>query len=155
MVEPTPGQRIRALRERLGLSQIAFANVLGVSNVTVNRWEHNHALPQPALLARIEQIGLRGIDALREPDRPVRGNLPREPAILGRDPELEALRGLLKPGAQVTLLGPGGVGKTSLAIAAARQIADRFPDGDCFVDLAPVSDGGQVIHAVTHLLGIR
>lgn len=155
MDDSTPGQRIRALRERLELSQIAFAGLLGVSNVTVNRWEHDRALPQPALLARIELAEARGIDALRESDRPLRGNLPREPAILGRDSELEALRGLLTPGALVTLIGPGGVGKTSLAIAAARQIADRFPDGVWFVDLAPVSDGGQVIHAVTHLLGIR
>jgi predicted ATPase len=55
----------------------------------------------------------------------------------------------------VTVTGPGGVGKTRLAIAVAAGVLDAFPDGIVFVDLAPVTDPDLVIPTVATALGIR
>lgn len=70
-------------------------------------------------------------------------NLPApRTALVGRDDDVEDLVGLLRRERLVTLTGPGGVGKTSLALAAARQIADGFRDGAWLVELAGVEPGG-------------
>ena len=55
----------------------------------------------------------------------------------------------------LTLTGPGGVGKTSLAIAAATALLDDFADGVFFVSLAPVRDAGQVAETITRTLDVR
>jgi predicted ATPase/DNA-binding winged helix-turn-helix (wHTH) protein len=54
----------------------------------------------------------------------------------------------------VTLLGIGGSGKTRLAVAAARRLLERFPDGVWFVDLVPTRDGRSVETAVAHAAGL-
>jgi predicted ATPase/transcriptional regulator with XRE-family HTH domain len=55
----------------------------------------------------------------------------------------------------VTLTGPGGVGKTRVALQAAADVQDRFEHGACFVDLAPVSDPGRVVAAIAQALGLQ
>ena len=55
----------------------------------------------------------------------------------------------------VTLTGPGGIGKTRLAIAVARQLADAFPDGIGFVALAAVRDSDLVPAAIAASLNVR
>ena len=70
-------------------------------------------------------------------------NLPRELTLpVGRGSETAFLTGLLLDAAVplVTLTGPGGMGKTTLALHVAGQLLDRFPDGIHFVDLTPLSD---------------
>src|SRR5947209_7224518 len=67
------------------------------------------------------------------------GGLPAQPtAILGRSGELDALSQTILQGATrlLTLTGPGGVGKTRLAIALADETRHAFSDGAVFVDLA-------------------
>jgi predicted ATPase len=54
----------------------------------------------------------------------------------------------------VTLTGPPGVGKTSLALALAAERRERFAAGACFVDLAPVTDPDQVAAAIAETLGV-
>jgi len=54
----------------------------------------------------------------------------------------------------VTLTGVGGVGKTRLALEVAGRLADEFPDGVWFFDLAAVADPGAVPDAVAAVLGI-
>lgn len=83
------------------------------------------------------------------------GNLPVGlPPLLGRDQDLAQLRGLVREHRLVSLLGAGGIGKTSLALALARDLAHRFRDGAWMVELAHVSDPGAVPGAVARALRI-
>jgi predicted ATPase/DNA-binding CsgD family transcriptional regulator len=83
-----------------------------------------------------------------------RTNVPRPgTALVGRDGDLRALVDRLPSGGLVTLTGPGGVGKTRLAVEAAIQVIEQFPGGVWFVDLAAVSDPGAVADRVLSLLG--
>lgn len=77
--------------------------------------------------------------------------------LVGREAELEAVtRMLATEGCRlVTITGPGGIGKSRLAVAAAREVEASFPDGVVFVDLAPVLDPGLVNATVAGSLGIR
>ncbi|MEU3499558.1 NB-ARC domain-containing protein [Streptomyces hundungensis] len=69
------------------------------------------------------------------------GNLPAEStSFIGRSDELATLDGLLEQHRLVTVTGPGGVGKSRLALRAARRIAQRHPDGVWWVELSPLRD---------------
>jgi predicted ATPase/DNA-binding SARP family transcriptional activator/class 3 adenylate cyclase len=84
-----------------------------------------------------------------------RHNLPVIPSpFVGRRRELEEIARFLTQASLVTLVGPGGAGKTRLAREAAAEGADAFPDGVFFVDLAPLTDGAQVISRVVASLGV-
>jgi predicted ATPase len=76
-------------------------------------------------------------------------------AFIGRAAELAAVAGLLRGGRHVTVTGSGGVGKTRLALRAAAEAADRYPDGICLVELSGLTDAGQLSTAVAHSLGLR
>jgi predicted ATPase/DNA-binding SARP family transcriptional activator/DNA-binding CsgD family transcriptional regulator len=75
--------------------------------------------------------------------------------LVGRAREIAEVRQHLSNGRLVTLTGPGGIGKTRLSIAVAHAVAGSFPDGACFVDLAPVRDPELVMAAVAHALEVR
>jgi predicted ATPase/DNA-binding XRE family transcriptional regulator len=84
-------------------------------------------------------------------------NLPHPPtAIVGRLKEGAAATALvLDPGVRLlTLTGPGGVGKTRLALDVAFRVVDTLPDGAVFVDLAPVRDPELVMSAIAQALGV-
>ncbi|MER7368988.1 LuxR C-terminal-related transcriptional regulator, partial [Nonomuraea wenchangensis] len=107
---------------------------------------------------------------LEVPDRralarraPVRGAAPDRPAavlpapltsFIGRARERSELAALLKEHRQVTAVGPGGVGKTRLALAVAADAAGAYPDGVWFADLVPVTDPGMIAAAVAGALGL-
>lgn len=78
-------------------------------------------------------------------------------SFIGRQAELADLREtLLSPEVRlVTLTGPGGTGKTALALEAGRGLIDQFADGAAFVDLAQVADPELVASTIAHSLGIR
>ena len=61
-------------------------------------------------------------------------------SFVGREAESAALAAALAAHRLVTAVGPGGVGKTRLAIGVAADVADSFPDGVWFVDLVAVTD---------------
>jgi predicted ATPase/DNA-binding SARP family transcriptional activator len=87
---------------------------------------------------------------------PIRPRLPtRLTSFLGRESDLRRVGELLHTARLVTVTGPGGVGKTSLALEAARAAAERFGDGVAFVRLAGVTDPAQVSSAVLAALEIR
>ncbi|MCE9584748.1 MAG: hypothetical protein K8T20_19835 [Planctomycetes bacterium] len=90
------------------------------------------------------------------PARPT--NLPpATSAFVGRERELETIAGFLAaPGTRiVTLLGPGGVGKTRLAVRAAAAALDGFPGGAWFADLTVAEGAAGIAHAVAKALGVE
>ncbi len=77
-------------------------------------------------------------------------------ALVGRERELDEIAGALRRTRLITLTGPGGTGKTRLALAAARAAEEEgaFPDGACWVALAPIEDPAIVGQAVAGQLGV-
>ncbi len=87
-------------------------------------------------------------------DRP--NNLPTQTSeLVGRDRELREIRDLLAdPGVRLlTLVGPGGIGKTRLAVQVGAEHTDLAPDGVYFVDLSPVTDADAAFDAVARAVG--
>jgi predicted ATPase len=83
-------------------------------------------------------------------------NLPTQlTGMIGRDEDVIRVSDLVLHRRLVTLLGPGGVGKTRLALATAANLIDHFPDGVFFVDLAPYREAGDVALATAGALGVR
>ncbi len=74
--------------------------------------------------------------------------------MIGRDRVLPEIAALVRTHQLVTLSGVGGVGKTRLAVAAAADLADEFPDGVWLVELAPVGDPDAVPDAIANALGV-
>ena len=89
-----------------------------------------------------------------EPPEPP-GNLPgRLTSFVGRTHELREVALLLDDSRLVTLTGPGGIGKTRLALEVARQQRSRFPGGTWWVDLAPVTEPETVLDQLAVVLGL-
>ncbi|NMH77432.1 ATP-binding protein [Pseudonocardia xinjiangensis] len=84
------------------------------------------------------------------------GNLPTlNSRFIGRKPELAEVRRLLGSSRLLTLTGPGGVGKTRLAVEAGLRIRRAFPDGTWLVDLAAIDDVTRLADAVAAALGVE
>jgi predicted ATPase len=106
--------------------------------------EHFESVPRPSSEDR---------DASRKPS-----NLPtRIDTFIGRETELNALTDLLTAETDrfITLTGPGGIGKTRLAIEAARRASETFEDGVCFVPLASVTQSEVVVPTIVQALDIQ
>ncbi|WP_218020953.1 ATP-binding protein [Nocardia crassostreae] len=90
-----------------------------------------------------------------EPDSETVAVLPSPlTSFVGRATERAALREAVAAQRHVTALGPGGVGKTRLALAVAADLAGEFADGAWFVDLVPVTDPDMAGAAVARALGV-
>ena len=131
-----------------------------------------HTLPAGASLRDLGEHRLRGLE---EPERlhqlvaedlaadfpPPRtldarpNNLPLQlTSFVGREDEIAEVERLLGQTRLLTLTGPGGTGKTRLALQAAGELLTRFRDGSCFVDLSPVNDPALVPAVVANALGV-
>jgi predicted ATPase/class 3 adenylate cyclase len=76
-------------------------------------------------------------------------------SFVGREREREEIRELLGQTRLLTLLGPGGIGKTRLVVQVALDLLGNYPDGVWFIDLAPVSDARMVAQTVAATLGVK
>lgn len=131
-----------------------------------------NAPPSGSSIRDLGWYRLRGFDALEHlfqldvvglpvDHPPLRGviadadHLPIElTRFVGRHRDLERLDRLIGTTRLLTITGPGGTGKTRLAIEAARRTLDRFPDGAWFVDLSTVTDPSQVLPAIARGVGL-
>lgn len=97
-------------------------------------------------------------EAPAQHSEPRPNNLPvQRTAFIGREEEAAALRKLLSrdEARLVTLTGPGGIGKTRLALQVASEIAGEFPGGVCFIPLSVVPESAMVGAAIAQALGVR
>jgi predicted ATPase/class 3 adenylate cyclase len=117
-----------------------------------------HILRDVPRAERLHQLDIAGLASDFPPLRTGAarsGNLPeRLTSFRGRDEEISEVVELLEDARLVTLTGPGGIGKSSLATEAARMVADHFPDGVWFVNLAAIEDPGQVTATIAHAIGL-
>jgi non-specific serine/threonine protein kinase len=146
---PLPPQIPGALRELLGLmltkdpaERIASVRLVGAALEAICN-DREAAMPR-----------IPGADRRTA----VAGSLPAlTTTFVGRERAIAEVMDLFAlPGGQlVTLTGPGGVGKTRLAVEAARRMRDRYDDGIFFVDLAPILDPDLVASRVARVLGVK
>jgi predicted ATPase/DNA-binding CsgD family transcriptional regulator len=113
-----------------------------------------------AAVARAQQLGL--LHNLRADERVMRAfeqvpnNLPAQfTTFIGREREVAQVRQLLMQTRLLTLTGPGGVGKTRLAIQCAGEMLTYFPDGVYWVGLFALNESKLIIHAIASALGVR
>jgi predicted ATPase/class 3 adenylate cyclase len=120
-----------------------------------------HRLKDLARPERIYQLVATGLPTDFPPLRTLESrpnNLPMQPTLLvGREREVEDIRGrLLAPEVRLlTLTGPGGTGKSRLALQAAADLIEEFEDGVYFVALATLTDPTLVASSVAQVLGVR
>jgi len=164
------GARLKALRDAAGFTQEELATITGLSVHAISALERGerrrpHVETVRTLAAALELTGAAR-DAFVGSARPSDAHTRTErlepflPApltpVLGRSIELETLRQWLADPASrlITLLGPGGVGKTRLAIELARTVADPTMTRVVFVSLAPVQDPLFVAPAIAEAFGL-
>jgi predicted ATPase/transcriptional regulator with XRE-family HTH domain len=165
------GAQLKALREAAGFTQEELATIAGLSVHAVSALERGerrrpHFETVRALSAALDLTGPIRDALLASARQPARatvadelsgGSLPMPlTALRGRDGDMHTLRHwLADPGARlITLVGPGGVGKTRLALALARAIADEGSRRVVFVPLGAVCDSGFVASAIAEALGL-
>ena len=124
----------------------SLAGALGLS-------EDEHASLLAAVPRRGASSSLSSSSAAAAPATNPKPSLPALPTpLLGRERELAEIESFLHKVRLLTLTGTGGVGKTRLAIEAAREGQGSFPDGVHFVGLASLNDSALVLPTVAHLI---
>ncbi len=113
-----------------------------------------HRLKDLSAPERVYQLGEREfprLATLYQTNLPIPAN-----PLVGRKKELANVLHLFREGADrvVTVTGPGGIGKTRFALAAAAEASEDFPDGVWFVDLTAVRDPEVVVPTIAHSLGV-
>jgi predicted ATPase/class 3 adenylate cyclase len=118
--------------------------------------EHNlKDLRRSKHLYQLVMAGLRSDFPPLQSQDAAPNNLPIQlTSFIGRSKEIGEVKQLLSDGRLVTLTGPGGSGKTRLALQVASELIGNFHDGVFFVALAPISDSGLVPSTIAQALGI-
>jgi predicted ATPase/transcriptional regulator with XRE-family HTH domain len=173
------GAAIRRLRQGRFWSQEQLAEKAGLRKRTIERAEAGEHLQRHTLLAIAQALGLSPAEVTRpdpsltppgaqaspgpEPTGALQvrteSRLPQLPApvtnFIGRTHELAEVKQRLLTTRLLTLTGPGGCGKTCLALQAAAELADTCADGVWCVELAPLFDPTLVPHLVASAVGVR
>jgi predicted ATPase len=143
---------------KVGLSDEQRLAGLIYAAANLKRYAVTFSLPAPTNVEPLydESQADTGSSTMRKPKH----NLPAQPTpFIGRQSELAAVKDLLtrdqKEARLVTLTGPGGTGKTRLAVQAAADVVSRFSDGVYFVDLAPIREPEAVLTTIARTVGIR
>jgi predicted ATPase/transcriptional regulator with XRE-family HTH domain len=167
----TFGAQLKALRETAGFTQAELATIAGLSVHAVSALERGERRrPQVetvrALIAALDLTGptrdaflgsARAVPPTAAGEELTRTFLPLPlTPLIGREADMQALGLLLTdPIARlITLIGPGGVGKTRLVLELARTVADEGSSRVRFVSLAPLRDPGFVAGAIAEALGL-
>jgi len=164
---------LKALRDRLGISQEQLARELGVSFATVNRWERGRTEPRRSaldLLAQLEQLEALTSSPVEQADSTIAlpvTSVARHRAefteLVGRQRELTELIGLQTSARLVTLVGPAGCGKTRIASKLIRRMsgadgaAAAAADGaavSAFVPFSAVTEEHELDVCVAAALGL-
>ena len=174
-MKPSPpgsfGAQLKALREAAGYTQEELATIAGLSVHGVSALERGerrrpHVDTVRALSAALDLTGSARDIFLRSARAPAHQRAVDElsavslpmplTALVGREADVKALRHwLADPGARlITLVGPGGVGKTRLALELARAIADEGACRVLFVGLAALRNSAFVASAIAEALGV-
>ena len=165
------GTRLKALRESAGFTQEELATIAGLSVHAVSALERGerrrpHVETVRALSAALDLTGAardalmgsaRATARYAAADELTDASLPLPPtSLLGRDADVETLRHWLADptGRLITLVGPGGVGKTRLALELARVIADEDTTRVVFIPLAALRDPAFLAPTIAEALGL-
>jgi predicted ATPase/transcriptional regulator with XRE-family HTH domain len=176
----TFGATLRELRDAAGLTQEELASRAGLTAKAVSaleRGERKRPYPhtvrslaealelsdeqRATLLAAVPNRSTEApalpATSVKEQPSAMPSAAPSAPhtSLVGRERELSEIEGFLGQVRLLTLTGTGGVGKTRLALEAARRADVLFPEGVAFIGLAPLTDAALVIPTIAQTLGLR
>jgi predicted ATPase/DNA-binding XRE family transcriptional regulator len=173
------GDWLKHKRKALDLTQAALASQVGCSAAAIRKLEAEERRPSAQIVERLAEIFeipqnqqtaflrfARG-DVKSAPSEtnedfpwqvsatPARSNLPAAvTSLIGREREIAEVHNYLSRDdiRLITLIGPPGIGKTRLSIESARTSLQDFPDGVCFIALAPLDDSSLLVPTVAQAL---
>jgi predicted ATPase/DNA-binding winged helix-turn-helix (wHTH) protein len=145
--EGTIHVHISAVRKALGPDRGLLKTASGRGYRLLGNWTPQH---REGTAARVDSPPTRTPGAL-----PANNFPPLITRLIGRAAAAQFVRDLVSAYRVVTLTGPGGIGKTSLAIKAVRYLLPDFEDGGWIVELASLSDPGLVPSTVASTLGLK
>jgi predicted ATPase/DNA-binding SARP family transcriptional activator len=139
-------------------TRASLVEELGIEPGVALRQVHQRVLDQDPALRSVQPSG--EVRRVRRAAPSAAGTLPHNlpvelTSFVGRERELGDLSELLHSSRLLTLTGPGGSGKTRLALRLARNALHRYPDGVWLVELAPLGDPALVTKAVAAALAVR
>jgi predicted ATPase/DNA-binding winged helix-turn-helix (wHTH) protein len=144
--ENTLPVHISAIRKALGQDRAMLKTASGRGYRLLGSWT-----PRQQIWAAARDAS----PAARAPEPSIENNFPQIVSrLIGRDTATQRVRDLVSAYRVVTLSGPGGIGKTTLALEAARGLLGGFDDGGWFVELASLSNPALVPSTVAGVLGL-